>query len=176
MRFCGAKYTQLKALTSTHHRKGNIVEPRLNYWNTSPKLMQAFLALNNAIESSGLEKNLMHLVKLRASQINGCAFCVDMHTREARRDGDTEQRLYLTSAWHDSFLFTDRERAALSWTEALTKLGNESPDDALYEATLKEFSEEEIVQLTALITMINSWNRLSIAFRAVHAAPDAKAA
>ena len=152
------------------------MEPRLNYWNTSPKLMQAFLALNNAIESSGLEKNLMHLVKLRASQINGCAFCVDMHTREARRDGDTEQRLYLTSAWRDSFLFTDRERAALSWTEALTKLGNESPDDALYEATLKEFSEEEIVQLTALITMINSWNRLSIAFRAVHAAPDAKAA
>ena len=152
------------------------MEPRLNYWSKAPKLMEAFLVLNNTIEASGLEKSLMHLVKLRASQINGCAFCIDMHTREARQDGESEQRLYLTSAWHDSFLFTARERAALAWTEALTKLGNDSPDDALFDATLDVFSEEEIVHLTALITMINTWNRMSIGFRAVHAAPDAKAA
>lgn len=150
--------------------------PRLNYWTKSPKLMESLLTLNNTIEASGLEKNLMHLVKLRASQINGCAFCIDMHTREARRDGETEQRLYLTSAWHDSFLFTPREKAALAWTEALTKLGEHIPNDALFDATRSEFSEEETVVLTALITMINSWNRLSIAFRVVHAEPDAKAA
>ncbi len=152
------------------------MEPRLNYWTKSPNLMESFLTLNNAIEASGLEKNLMHLVKLRASQINGCAFCIDMHTREARRDGEAEQRLYLTSAWHESFLFTPREKAALAWTEALTKLGDHIPNDALFDATRAEFSEEETVVLTALITMINSWNRLSIAFRAVHAEPDAKAA
>ncbi len=152
------------------------MEPRLNYWTKSPNLMESFLTLNNAIEASGLEKNLMHLVKLRASQINGCAFCIDMHTREARRDGETEQRLYLTSAWHESFLFTPREKTALAWTEALTKLGDHIPNDALFDATRSEFSEEETVVLTALITMINSWNRLSIAFRAVHAEPDAKAA
>lgn len=152
------------------------MEPRLNYWTKSPKLMESLLTLNNTIEASGLEKTLMHLVKLRASQINGCAFCIDMHTREARRDGETEQRLYLTSAWHESFLFTSREKAALAWTEALTKLGEHIPNDALFDATRSEFSEEETVVLTALITMINSWNRLSIAFRAVHAEPDAKAA
>lgn len=152
------------------------MEPRLNYWKKAPKLMEAILVLNNTIESSGLEKSLMYLVELRASQINGCAYCIDMHTRDARKNGESEQRLYLTSAWHDSFLFTARERAALAWTEALTKLGNHGPDDALFEATLEEFSEEEIVQLSALITMINTWNRMSIGFRAVHAAPEVKAA
>lgn len=152
------------------------MEPRMNYWGAAPELMQSVLALNTAIEESGLERSLLHLVKLRASQINGCAFCVDMHTREARKDGDTEQRLYLTSAWHDSFLFTPRERAALAWTEALTKLGDHTPDDALFAATQAHFPGDEIVKLTALITMINTWNRLSIAFRAVHAAPEEKAA
>lgn len=152
------------------------MQPRLNHWAAAPDLMQAFLALNTAIESAGLEKSLMHLVKLRASQINGCAFCVDMHTREARKDGESEQRLYLTSAWHDSFLYSDRERLALGWTEALTRLGAETPDDASYEAMKVQFSEQELIQLTAVITMINTWNRLSIAFRAVHAGADVAAA
>ena len=152
------------------------MKPRLNHWAAAPELMQAFLALNTTIESAGLEKSLMHLVKLRASQINGCAFCVDMHTREARNDGETEQRLYLTSAWHDSFLYSERERLALRWTEALTHLGPKTPDDAAYEAMKNAFNEGELIQLTAVITMINTWNRLSIAFRAVHAQPTAQAA
>lgn len=152
------------------------MKPRLNHWAAAPELMQAFLALNTTIETAGLEKSLMHLVKLRASQINGCAFCVDMHTREARSDGETEQRLYLTSAWHDSFLYSERERLALGWTEALTRLGSQTPGDAAYEAMKAAFSEEELIQLTAVITMINTWNRLSIAFRAVHAQPAAQAA
>lgn len=152
------------------------MKPRLNHWAAAPELMQAFLALNTTIESAGLEKSLMHLVKLRASQINGCAFCVDMHTREARNDGETEQRLYLTSAWHDSFLYSERERLALDWTEALTRLGSQTPGDAAYEAMKAAFSEDELIQLTAVITMINTWNRLSIAFRAVHAQPAAQAA
>ena len=152
------------------------MKPRLNHWAAAPELMQAFLALNTTIEAAGLEKSLMHLVKLRASQINGCAFCVDMHTRESRNDGETEQRLYLTSAWHDSFLYSERERLALGWTEALTHLGQQTPDDAAYEAMKTAFSEEELIQLTAVITMINTWNRLSIAFRALHAQPSAQAA
>jgi AhpD family alkylhydroperoxidase len=131
--------------------------------------MSAFLPLNAAIESSGLEKSLIHLVKLRASQINGCAFCVELHTREARKDGESERRLHLTTVWEDSFLFSDRERAAFAWTESLTRLGDHAPDDALFEATNAQFSDSEMVKLSALITMINSWNRLSVAFRAVHA-------
>lgn len=152
------------------------MEPRMNYWAAAPELMAAVMALNTAIEGAGLEKSLLHLVKLRASQINGCAYCVDMHTREARKDGETEQRLYLTSAWHDSFLYSPRERAALAWTEALTKLGDHTPDDALFAATQAQFPGDDIVKLTTLITMINTWNRLSIAFRAVHAAPKERAA
>lgn len=152
------------------------MEPRLNYWAAAPTLMQNFLTLNTVIEETGLEHSLLHLIKLRASQINGCAFCIDMHTREARKDGETEQRLYLVAAWHDSFLFTERERAALKWTESLTALGQQTPDDALYNLVRAQFSDQEMVQLTAAITMINSWNRLSIAFRALHAEPEYKAA
>lgn len=145
------------------------MEPRLNYWALAPDLMKAFLPLNAAVEDSGLEKSLLHLVKLRASQINGCAFCVDMHTREARADGETEQRLYLVSAWHDSFLYSQRERAALAWTESLTRLGDHAPSDDLFARTVAHFPGDEIVKLTAVVTMINTWNRLSVAFRAVHA-------
>ncbi|MEX0347978.1 MAG: carboxymuconolactone decarboxylase family protein [Paracoccaceae bacterium] len=152
------------------------MESRLNHWAMAPELMKAFLALNDTIEGSGLDKTLMHLVKLRASQINGCAFCIDMHTREARADGETEQRLYLVSAWHDSFLYSERERAALAWTEALTRLGDNAPDDSLFVQTQAQFPKDEIIKLTAVVTMINTWNRLSVAFRAVHAAPQSHAA
>ncbi|KAJ56066.1 alkylhydroperoxidase [Actibacterium mucosum KCTC 23349] len=147
------------------------MEPRMDYWAAAPELGKALVALNMAVESSGLEQSLLHLVKLRASQINGCAFCTDMHTREARKDGETEQRLYLTAVWHDSFLFSDREKAALEWTEALTKLGDHSPDDALFAKVEAQFPGAEMVKLTMLVNMINAWNRLGIAFRSVHAAP-----
>ncbi|WP_095590086.1 carboxymuconolactone decarboxylase family protein [Actibacterium ureilyticum] len=152
------------------------MEARVNAWKDAPQLMQGFLALNDQIEAAGLEPSLLHLVKLRASQLNGCAFCVDMHTREARKDGETEQRLYLTSAWRDSFLYTSRERAALAWTEAVTRLGAQGPDDALWAETRQHFPDDQIIKLTAVVVMINSWNRLSVAFRSVHAAPGAVAA
>ncbi len=151
------------------------MQPRLDYWSAAPALLQNFLTLNTAIEESGLERSLIHLVKLRASQINGCAYCIDLHTREAKKDGETEQRLYLVPAWHDSFLYSERERTAFKWTESLTRLGSSTPDDALFEETRNHFSDEEMVKLTAVITMINTWNRLSIAFRAVHAKPEAQA-
>ncbi|MFY0679275.1 MAG: carboxymuconolactone decarboxylase family protein [Thalassovita sp.] len=152
------------------------MEPRLNYWGAAPELMQAVLALNTAIESGSIEKSLQHLVKMRASQINGCAYCCDMHAREARKEGETEQRLYVLSAWHDSFLYSDRERAAFAWTEAVTKLGADTPTDALYAATSAHFSDKEIADLTALITMINTWNRFAISFRTLHAKDEAAAA
>ncbi|MGH1414176.1 MAG: carboxymuconolactone decarboxylase family protein [Pelagimonas sp.] len=152
------------------------MEPRMNFWAAAPDIVKALQTLNTALEESGLEASLRHLLKLRASQINGCAFCVDMHTREARNDGETEQRLFLTSAWHDSFLFTERERAAFAWTEALTLLSDKGPTDELYEATRAHFDEAEMMKLTSLIGMINVWNRVSIAFRAVHSAPTNMAA
>ena len=152
------------------------MEPRMDYWAAAPELGKALVTLNMAVESSGLERRLMHLVKLRASQINGCAFCTDMHTREARNDGETEQRLHLTAVWHDSFLFSARERAALEWTEAVTKLGAHTPDDALFARVQAAFPGDEIVKLTLLVTMINTWNRLGISFRSVHAAPAEQAA
>ncbi len=152
------------------------MEPRMNFWAAAPDIVKALQTLNATLESSGLEASLRHLLKLRASQINGCAFCIDMHTREARADGETEQRLYLTSAWHDSFLFTPRERAALAWTDALTRLGDHTPSDDLYDATRQHFDDAEMVKLTSVIGMINIWNRMSIAFRMVHAGPSEAAA
>ncbi len=149
------------------------MQPRLNYWDAAPTLVQHFLTLNSAIEGAGLEASLIHLVKLRASQINGCAYCIDMHSKEARKDGETQQRLDLLPAWKDSFLYTPRERAALAWAEAVTLLGRDAPEDALYAATRQQFDEEEIVKLTAVVTMINTWNRISIAFGAVHAPAEA---
>lgn len=142
--------------------------PRMDYFQKAPALMAAQLALNKAVEESGLERSLLHLVKLRASQINGCAYCVDMHSREARADGETEQRLYLVAAWHESPLFTERERAALAWTEAVTLIAQGPVPDALYARTLAWFPEEELVRLTMAIVVINGWNRLAVPFRTVH--------
>ncbi len=152
------------------------MQPRLDYWSAAPELMRAVLALNTEIDASGLERSLTHLVKLRASQINGCAYCVNMHTYEARKDGETEQRLYLVSAWRDSPLYSDRERAAFAWTEALTQIAGQPVEDAQYAKLSAHFSGEEVVKLTALIAMINTWNRFSIAFRAVHEVNAAAAA
>ncbi|MCR4268207.1 carboxymuconolactone decarboxylase family protein [Nitratireductor sp. ZSWI3] len=144
------------------------MEPRLDFWKTEPQLMGAVRALNDAAVNAGLEKSLVHLVKLRASQINSCAYCVDMHSREARKDGESEQRLHLLAVWHESPLYTDRERAALAWTERLTRLSDGPVDDALYEAALGQFSPSELVKLSVLVAAINVWNRLCVPFRSVH--------
>ncbi len=117
---------------------------------------------------SGLEDSLMELVKIRASQINGCAFCLHMHTANARKHGETEERLYLLDAWRDSPLYSERERAALGWTEALTLVSETRAPDDVYQAMQAQFTEEEQVKLTLLIVAINGWNRIQIGFRAVH--------
>ena len=144
------------------------MKPRMNYYQAAPDTIKALVALEEQIQSSGLEKSLIELVKTRASQINGCAFCINMHTQDARKQGETEQRLYLLNAWHESPLYTDRERAALAWTEALTLIADTHAPDDLYEDVRAHFSEPETVNLTMLIGAINAWNRLAIAFRAVH--------
>ncbi|MBO1907507.1 carboxymuconolactone decarboxylase family protein [Microvirga sp. 3-52] len=143
--------------------------PRLNPMTTAPKLMQAMLELEGKVSGSGLEKSLMGLVKVRASQINGCAFCIHMHSKDARDHGETEERLYLLNAWREAPCFSERERAALAWTEALTLLSETHAPDADYETMKAQFTEEEQVKLTLLIATINSWNRIVVGFRTVPA-------
>lgn len=144
------------------------MKPRIEYFAKAPELGRALAGLNRKVEESGLERSLLHLVKLRASQINGCSYCVDMHSHEAREDGETEQRLYLVAAWKESPLFTERERAALAWVEAVTLISAAGVPDDLFAATRAQFSEEELVKLTYAVTVINSWNRLSVAFHGIH--------
>jgi AhpD family alkylhydroperoxidase len=143
------------------------MHPRLNLADFQTVLKPIY-DLEAAVQGSGLEKSLIELVKTRASQINGCAFCLHMHTRDARREGESEERLYLLDAWRESPLYTDRERAALAWTEALTRISETHAPDADYEALKAQFSPEEQVKLTLLIGAINTWNRLAIGFRAIH--------
>lgn len=152
------------------------MKQRLDFFAAAPALMGQVRVLNRAVEESGLEMSLVHLVKLRASQINGCSFCVDMHSREAMRDGETQQRVILVSAWKESPLFSERERAAFAYTEAVTRIADAGVPDALYEASLKHFSQEELVKLTVVIAMINVWNRLCVSFHALHPVAEAKAA
>ncbi len=147
------------------------MKPRLDYFALEPALMEALLALNKAVEESGLERRLLHLVKLRASQINGCSYCVDMHSREARADGESERRLYLVAAWRESLLFTDRERAAFAWTEAVTLIAQGGVSDALHDEARAQFSDRELVQLTMAVAVINTWNRLSVSFHTLHPMP-----
>jgi AhpD family alkylhydroperoxidase len=148
------------------------MKPRMNFYQAAPDTIKALIALETQIQSSDLEPSLIELVKTRASQINGCAFCINMHTLDARKHGETEQRLYLLNAWQDAPLYTDRERAALAWTEAVTLISETHAPDDIYNEVRKHFSETETVNLTMLIGTINMWNRLAIAFRAV---PPAKA-
>ena len=143
------------------------MEPRINYGKVAPAAMKAMRGLEEYVASSGLEKPLYELVKTRASQINGCAYCLDMHTKDARKAGETEQRLYALSAWRETPFYTERERAALEWTEALTLISDTNVPDALYENVRKQFSESEIVALSMAIIAINGWNRLAISFRTV---------
>ncbi|MFD2105980.1 carboxymuconolactone decarboxylase family protein [Tabrizicola soli] len=144
----------------------------MNYFAKAPELMKSVLALNEAVETCGLEKSLLHLIKLRASQINGCSYCVDMHAHEALEDGDSLQRVLLVAAWRESPLFTERERVAFAWTEALTRVADGGVPDALYAAALAQFSESELVKLTVAVSIINTWNRLSVAFHALHPIRD----
>lgn len=144
------------------------MQQRLNPYKVAPEIMKALGGLEAAVKGSGLEHSLIELVKTRASQINGCAFCIHMHTRDARAAGETEERLYLLSAWHESPLYTDRERAALAWTEALTLISEAHVSDELYDEVRASFSESDIVKLTMLVGTINTWNRIAISFQFVH--------
>jgi AhpD family alkylhydroperoxidase len=144
------------------------MKARLNPFQAAPEEMKALTALENAIQASGLEPSLIHLVKTRASQINGCAYCIHMHTRDARAHGESEERLYLLDAWRESPLYSDRERAALEWTEAVTLISQTHAPDAAYDEVKRHFAEGELVKLTLLIATINAWNRIAISFRSVH--------
>ena len=144
------------------------MQARLNYPKTSPTTYQALLALQAAVDKSSLEKPLMELVKIRASQINKCAFCLHMHTRDARKAGVSEERIYLLEAWRESPLYSDRERAALAWTEALTLLPETGAPDDDYALVTAHFSEPEIVELMLAIGAINLWNRFGVGYRLVH--------
>jgi AhpD family alkylhydroperoxidase len=150
--------------------------PRLNPYQAAPEAIKAMVALETYLANSGLEQSLYHLVKTRASQINGCAYCIHMHTRDARAHGETEERLYLLDAWRESPLYSARERAALAWTESLTLIAETRAPDADFELARAHFSEEELVKLTLLIGAINAWNRLAIGFRSLHPVKSAQAA
>ncbi|WP_250515228.1 carboxymuconolactone decarboxylase family protein [Caballeronia sp. INDeC2] len=141
------------------------MEPRLDFYKASPAAIKALVGVEERIAKSALKKSLTELVRLRASQINGCAFCVDMHTTDARKGGETDRRLATVVVWRETPFFTDRERAALAWTEALTLVSHDHVPDSVWEAVKPHFSDEEIVDLTLLISAINSWNRFAIAFR-----------
>lgn len=140
---------------------------RLEYGKAAPDGLKAMQGLEGYVRGCGLESSLLELVKMRASQINGCAFCIDMHARDARGHGETEQRLYALNAWRETPFFTDRERAALEWTEAVTEVTRGHVPDAVYESARREFDERELVNLTLAVVAINGWNRLAISFRAV---------
>jgi AhpD family alkylhydroperoxidase len=143
------------------------MKPRLDFTRISPKALQAMYGLQAYVNSSGLERRLLELVKMRASQLNGCAYCLDMHSKDARAAGETEQRLYLLDAWREVSLYSERERGALEWTEALTHVSDGHVPDAVYASVREHFSEAELVDLALAIVAVNGWNRLSIAFRAV---------
>lgn len=152
------------------------MKPRLNFYTAAPELTKLLVSLNSAINECGLEHSLLHLIKLRASQINGCSYCVDMHSREAKQDGETEQRLWLVAAWKESPLYTERERMGFAWTEAVTNIADAGVPSELYAEAQKHFSGEELVKLTMAVGMINTWNRLCVTFHAVHPVAEAKAA
>lgn len=143
------------------------MEPRIDYARTSPEALRAMYGLEGFVRRSGIDHSLLHLVKMRASQINGCAYCIDMHSKDARAAGEAEQRLYALDAWRETPFYTPRERAALAWTEALTNVRDGHVPDAVFAEAREHFGEEELVNLTMAVVAINGWNRIAIAFRAV---------
>lgn len=138
---------------------------RFDYETVAPAANEAMRGVERYVRASGLERSLIELVKIRASQLNGCAFCLDMHTKDARAAGESEQRIYVLPAWREAPFYSERERAALAWTEALTRLAPDGVPDELYGRARKVFNEVELVNLTMAIVAINGWNRLSVAFR-----------
>ncbi|MBV8809019.1 MAG: carboxymuconolactone decarboxylase family protein [Acidobacteriaceae bacterium] len=142
----------------------------------APQAYRALAGLGSYVTNSGLDPALLELVKVRASQINRCAYCIDMHTKDARGNGESEQRLYALTAWRETPFFTDRERAALAWTEAITLINETHAPDDVYEEVRQQFTEQELVNLTMAIVVINGWNRLLIGFRAVPGTYEPKAA
>lgn len=150
--------------------------PRFNAFKVSPALTKALMGVEAALADSGLEHGLAELVRLRASQINGCSFCLHMHVADAKAHGETELRMIMLDGWRESSMFSERERAALAWTESLTRIAKSHAPDADYELVKSQFSESEIVSLTILIGQINSWNRVQIASRVTHPVEAAKAA
>ncbi len=140
------------------------MQKRLNFSNTSPQAIHGLLEIEKYTKQCGIETSLFELIKMRASQINQCAYCIDMHSKDARKAGETEQRLYALSAWRETPFFSARERAALAWTEALTLIAGQPVSDQLYDHMLLHFSEKELVDLSMIIVAINGWNRLAIAF------------
>ncbi len=143
------------------------MEPRIKYVQIAPEGFRAMLGLENWVNLSGLEQGLLDLVRLRASQINGCAYCIDIHAQDARARGESEQRLYALGTWEETPFYTERERAALAWTEAVTQVFEGHVPDEVYEMARKQFTEKELVNLTLAIISINGQNRLAITFRAV---------
>ena len=141
--------------------------PRINFPKVAPEAYMAMRGLEAYLRQSGLEQSLLELVKTRASQLNGCAYCIDMHTKDARAHGETEQRLYALSAWRETTFFSDRERAALAWTEAVTLVADAPIEEEDYNDSRECFDEKSLVDLTLAIVAINGWNRLSIAFATV---------
>jgi len=152
------------------------MKPRMNIFQVAPDAIKGMVAVETAIGKSGLEHGLLELVRLRASQINGCGFCIYMHVKDALKQGETDIRLHLVSAWRESPLFTARERAALNWTETLTRVAHSGAPDEDFEQLKQHFNETEIAYLTVLIGAINVWNRVQIGLRAIHPVEDAKAA
>ncbi len=143
------------------------MKARFELVHVNPGIMQALFGLERQVRKSGLDHRLLHLVKMRASQINGCAYCLDMHSKDARADGETEQRLYGLSAWRETPYFSERERAALEWTESLTLVAETNVPDDVYERVRAQFSEDELAHLNLAVVAINGWNRLNVAARTV---------
>ena len=146
---------------------------RIDYTQQSPELFKAYLAFSQAVRGGAIDATTRNLVQIRASQINGCAFCLDMHVKEARIHGERELRLHHVAIWRESPLFTDRERAALKWTEALTRLSDHGVSDEIYDAVRTQFSEKELSDLSFAVMAINGWNRISIGFRVAPGSADA---
>ena len=142
------------------------MKPRIDFVKVAPRALQAMMGVQNFVNHSSLEHSLLELVKMRASQINGCAYCLDMHFKDARAAGETEQRLYLLDAWREAPFYSERERAALEWTEAMTLLTEGHVPDSVYATVREQFSESELVDLSMAVVAINGWNRLMVGFRA----------
>jgi AhpD family alkylhydroperoxidase len=143
------------------------MQPRIDYYKLSPGGVKAMLGLEHYLKESGLDQKLLHLIKLRVSQINGCAYCLDMHWKDLQAEGEDQQRMYSLDAWRETPYYSDQERAALAWAEAVTSISDGHVPDAVYEEARQHFNEQQLADLTLAVTTINAWNRLSIAFRLV---------